>query len=328
MRAARLVRLLLLLQTRGKMTGADLATELEVSVRTVYRDLEALSGAGVPVYAEAGPGGGCRLLEGYRSRLTGLSAREAEALLAAAPAGPLAELGLGTALVDAQLKVLAELPEPLRERAVAVSQRFHLDAAGWFRGGNMTLSQLAVLARAVWEDRRVRLHYRPRGGDGAARTVDPFGLVAKAGVWYLVARGDDQVRAYRVSRVAHVEVLPDAFQRPDGFDLAEFWAAWAAEFEAGLPFVEIVVRINADDVSRLRSAVDTRFRDAIDWEGTAIADGRREVTVVFERVEHARGAALRLAGCVEVVSPAELRAELAEAGARIEQAHSLEPAPI
>ena len=192
-RASRLVSLLLLLQTRGHMTAPDLARELEVSVRTVYRDVEALSGAGVPVYSEAGRGGGFRLVEGYRTRLTGLSAREAEALLIGGTPGPVGELGLGTVFAAAQAKLLAALPKEVADRAFLVRQRFHLDSAGWFRPARVP-PHLGAVATAVWEERRLEIVYRhPGSEEGARRVLDPLGLVLKAGVWYLVAARDGQL---------------------------------------------------------------------------------------------------------------------------------------
>ncbi len=185
MRASRLVQLLLLLQTNGKMTASRLAEELEVSVRTIYRDIEALSGAGVPIYAEAGPGGGVRLVDGYRTRLTGLTAEEAEALALSGLPGAASELGLGTVLAAAQLKVDAALPPELRSRAVRMRERFHLDAPGWF-AREEPVPHLAALSRAVWEEQRVEIRYRKPEGE-VKRLLDPLGLVLKAGVWYLVA---------------------------------------------------------------------------------------------------------------------------------------------
>ena len=196
MRASRLVSLLLLLQTRGGMTAAALAEELEVSVRTVHRDVEALAEAGVPIYAERGPQGGIRLVGGYRTRLTGMTEDEAEAMFLSGVPGPAAELGLGTVVAAARLKVLAALPPELRSRASRLSQRFHLDAPGWFMPSEAT-PWLADLAAAVWEDRRVRMTY-DRGDKIVEREIEPLGLVIKGGVWYLVARADGQVRTYRV----------------------------------------------------------------------------------------------------------------------------------
>jgi predicted DNA-binding transcriptional regulator YafY len=205
MRATRLVSLLLLLQTRGQLTAGEIAATLDVSVRTVHRDVESLGAAGVPVEAVRGPAGGYRLAGGYRTRLTGLTGDEAEALFAAGISGPAAELGLGGELAAARLKLLAALPHELQERASRASLLFHLDTRGWFRAED-TVPHLPDLAAAVWRGRRVRLRYR-EGGRLVQRTVDPLGLVLKGGAWYLVARRSAGMRVYRVSRVASARAL-------------------------------------------------------------------------------------------------------------------------
>src|SRR5438034_3533366 len=212
MRASRLVTLLLLLQTRGRMTAAELATELEVSERTVHRDVDALSEAGVPIYAERGPHGGIRLVEGYRTRLTGLTDGEAKALFLSGIPGPAAQLGFGTVVVAARLKVLAALPPELRARASRISERFHLDAPGWFQVPE-EVPHLETLAEAVWEERRVVAEYQ-RQDQVVTRELEPLGLVLKAGIWYLVARSDGQDRTYRVARFISANVVPDGFDRP------------------------------------------------------------------------------------------------------------------
>src|SRR6478735_6101216 len=184
MRASRLVNLMLLLQTRGGLTAAELARDLEVSIRTIHRDVEELSAAGVPIYAERGPQGGVRLVDGYRTRLTGMTADEAEALFLSGLPGPAAELGLGTVVAAARLKVLAALPTELRARASRLVERFHLDASGWFQADE-PVPYLAVLSEAVWEGQRVAIEYDR--GEVVRRILDPLGLVLKAGTWYLVA---------------------------------------------------------------------------------------------------------------------------------------------
>ncbi len=242
MRASRLIQLLLLLQTRGRMTAAQLAAELEVSERTIHRDIEALSAAGVPVYAERGPHGGLSLVEGYRTRLTGMTAEEAEALFLSGVPGPAAELGLGTVMAAARLKVLAALPPELRSRAQRLVERFHLDVAGWFSAGEAA-PLLGTLSEAVWEGRMVEVGY-DRGDKVVERRLQPLGLVLKAGIWYLVAGIDDQVRTYRVSRVKHAQVLGERFERPAGFELAAFWAESTAAYERHTPRLEVTLRID------------------------------------------------------------------------------------
>src|SRR5437870_3876306 len=185
MRASRLVSVLLLLQSRGGQTAAELARELEVSVRTIHRDVDALSASGVPIYAERGPHGGIRLVEGYRTRLTGMTAEEAEALFLSGLPGPAAELGLGTAVAAAQLKVTAALPTELRSRASRLVERFHLDAGAWF-SGNEPVPHLATVSEAVWASRRLEIAYR-RDDGAVSRVLEPLGIVLKAGIWYLIA---------------------------------------------------------------------------------------------------------------------------------------------
>ena len=280
MRATRLVSLLLLLQTRGQLTAADIAERLEVSVRTVHRDVESLAAAGVPVEAVRGPAGGYRLAGGYRTRLTGLTGDEAEALFAAGVTGPAAELGLGGELAAARLKLLAALPSELQERATRAQRLFHLDAKGWFRAED-SVPHLPALASAVWRGCRVRIRYR-EGGRVVQRTIDPLGLVLKAGAWYLVAHRIAGMRVYRVSRVVSVRPLEDACERPDDFELSSYWQEWSQHFEESLPRVEV----------KARSAKGDR-------------------TLVYESLDAARREILRYGAELEVIEPRELRERIA-----------------
>ncbi len=309
MRASRLVSLLLLLQHRGRLTAAELAEALEVSVRTIYRDLEALSAAGVPVYAEPGRNGGCQLVGGYRTRLTGLTAKEAEALFATGMTGPVGELGLGTVLGAAQLKLLAALPKDLADRAASARQRFHFDAPAWFRA-TRNEPHLAALAAAVWDDRRVDIHYRHPGADGPApRTLDPFGLVNKAGVWYLVARRQGEMRTYRVSRVHDVSTLDEQFVRPADFDLAEHWNEAVAGFESLLPPVDVELRASAHGFDELGWI--TRTSGPAIKAHTALADGWTRCTIAFESLDDAYLDLVRLGADVEILAPDSLRSRMA-----------------
>jgi predicted DNA-binding transcriptional regulator YafY len=308
-RASRLVSLLLLLQHRGRVTAGELAEALEVSVRTIYRDLEALSAAGVPVYAEPGRNGGCQLVGGYRTRLTGLTAKEAEALFATGMTGPVGELGLGTVLGAAQLKLLAALPKDLADRAASARQRFHFDAPTWFRSSRNE-PHLATLAAAVWDDRRVDIRYRHPGADEPApRTLDPFGLVNKAGVWYLVARRQGEMRTYRVSRVHHVSSLDEQFDRPPGFDLAEHWNASVAGYESLLPPVDVEARASTHGFEELGWMTRTSGR-AIKAH-TVLPDGWTRCTLAFESLDDAYVDLMRLGADVEILAPDSLRSRMA-----------------
>ncbi|MER5334326.1 WYL domain-containing protein [Micromonospora sp. NPDC002717] len=312
MRASRLVSLLLLLQTRGRMTAPELAEALEVSVRTVYRDVESLGAAGVPVYADRGPAGGYRLVDGYRTRLTGLTAGEAEALSLAGMPGPAAELGLGSVLAAAELKLRAALPAELADRGGRIRQRFHLDAPTWFREPEPT-PHLAELARAVWEDRRVEVRYRRwKAPREVTRTLAPLGVVLKAGRWYLVADAGGQVRTYRVAAVLALTVLDERFDRPDGFDLARCWQEHADRYERGVYRDEARVRMTTAALELAAHVLPPAMSRAA-RAGASEPDpaGWVHTTVPIESVKHGHVELLKLGAQVEVLAPAELRDRLA-----------------
>ncbi|MFF3377673.1 helix-turn-helix transcriptional regulator [Streptomyces sp. NPDC002680] len=303
MRAGRLLSVLLLLQTRGRMTAAQLAEELEVSVRTVYRDMEALSAAGVPLYGDAGHAGGYRLLDGYRTRLTGLTADEAEALFLAGAPGPAAELGLGPFLAAAQLKVRAALPAELRAHADRVAGRFHLDAPGWYADADDT-PYLPAVADAVWRGRVLRVRYRRwREPTDVERWLEPYGLVLKAGRWYVVAGPGP--RTFRVDQILELAACDEEFERPEGFDLAGYWTAYQRDFHERLYRGEAVVRL-APGVRLAGHAAR-----AVEANGRTDAEGWTLATVPIESVERAHEEFLRLGTGVEVLAPAELRERIA-----------------
>jgi predicted DNA-binding transcriptional regulator YafY len=291
-RATRLVSLLLLLQMRGQLTATELAGHFGVSVRTIHRDVEALAAAGVPVEAVRGPAGGYRLAGGYWTKLTGLTADEAEALFVA-PA-PAAELGLGGVLANARLKVLAALPAELQERAGRAERYFHLDTRGWFRGED-TVPHLPTIAAATWQGRRLDARYR-EGPRVVRRTLDPLGLVLKGGAWYLVARRRGELRVYRVSRFASVRPRVEGFERPEGFDLAAYWAESSRTFEASRARVEVTVR--ASDLVRRLLPQDLRGE-----EGAYV--------VGFQSLEEAFRELLKFGPDAEVLEPTELRERIA-----------------
>ncbi|WP_062644035.1 helix-turn-helix transcriptional regulator [Streptomyces maremycinicus] len=319
MKSSRLVSILLLLQTRGRMTAAQLAEELEVSVRTVYRDVEALGAAGVPLYGDAGHAGGYRLLDGYRTRLTGLTADEAEALFLAGAPGPAAQLGLGQVLAAAQLKVRAALPPELRAHADRISGRFHLDAPGWYTdAGTDGTRYLAAVADAVWNSRTLRIGYRRwREPTDVERRIEPYGLVLKAGRWYVVAGPGP--RTFRVDQILRLTACDEVFTRPDGFDLAAHWTAYQQGFHERLyrDRVEAVVRL-APGVTLAR---------AVRLDGPAGADGWTVARIPIESVEHAHAEFLRLGADIEVLGPPELRERIARTVTELAAVYGNSPFP-
>jgi predicted DNA-binding transcriptional regulator YafY len=304
-RASRLVSLLLLLQTRGGLTAAELAGELEVSVRTVYRDVDALSEAGVPIYAERGPHGGVRLVDGYRTRLTGLTEDEAKALFLSGIPGPAAELGLGTVVAAARLKMLAALPPELRARASRITQRFHLDAPTWFKPAE-AVPHLATLAEAVWEDRVVEVRYE-RPDKVVTRRLDPLGIVLKGGVWYMVGRADGQIRTYRVSRVGAAALTDGRFDRPAEFDLAGFWTEAIAAYEQTLPVYEVTLRLPPHRLRLLAEVVGEPAMKTAERLEAFDRDGWVGIRLRLESAASAPYQLLTLGADVEVLEPAELR---------------------
>ncbi|MEV5328448.1 YafY family protein [Nonomuraea fastidiosa] len=312
MRASRLVSILLLLQTRGRMTAQELAERLEVSVRTIYRDVESLHAAGIPLYGDAGPKGGYRLLDGYRTRLTGLTADEAESLFLAGLPGPAAELGLGAVVAAAQLKLMAALPVELRDRAGRIQERFLLDAPTWYRDPE-PVTHLPAVADAVWNERPLQVRYRRwRAPQEVERRLEPYGLVIKAGRWYLVARSGEHVRTYRVSQILDLHTLPGGFARPEDFDLQAYWQGYLAEFEARLRWGEAIVRLSPRGVERLADLMTPGVVAAARESASAPdEEGWTQVTVPIESIEHAVCEFLRLGTDAEVLSPPELRERMA-----------------
>ena len=309
MRASRLMALLFVLQRRRSATAAELAAELEVSERTIYRDVASLTEVGVPIWTEPGPGGGIRLVEGWRTRLDGLTGDEAAAMFAMGAPQLLAELGMGTALAGAQAKILATLPEGLREHARVVAERVHLDAPGWFHTP-AEVEHLGTLAEALWDQRRVSIRYGPRR---VRREVEPLGLVLKAGVWYLVGRVDGDTRTYRAARIAEATLLDDRFERP-AFDLPAWWAESAAEFASTMLRDRVRIRVSERGLRALKRVTDVdAAAAAVAGAGEPDAEGWRELTLDVESIEVAAGQLVSLGGEVEALDP-ELRSRLADYG--------------
>jgi predicted DNA-binding transcriptional regulator YafY len=331
-RASRLVTLLFTLQRLREATAGELARELEVSERTIYRDVAALSAAGVPLFTEPGRGGGIRLVDGWRTRLDGLTAQEAAALFAVGAPQVLAELGMSAALAGAQAKLLATLPAEMREHARTVAERFHLDAPGWFHTPHQ-VTQLAAVAEAVWAQQRLRISYRRRT-DVVDRMIEPLGVVVKAGTWYLAARSAsgarvdsarsaggarvgsaDAVLTYRVDRIVAAEPTGESFTRPDGFDLATWWADSTNRFASQMLRVRVRLRLGPRGLKMLSHVTDADAAvQAIARAGPPDAEGWREVELDVEEIVVAASQLTGLGGEVEALDPPELRTALAAAG--------------
>ena len=306
MRADRLLSLLMLLQTNGRMTAQELAEDLEVSERTIYRDIEALSAAGVPVYTERGPGGGCALLDSYRTDLTGFTDDEVRALFMLSIPAPLAELGVSQELKAALLKLSASLPAARRYEENRVRQRIHLDSIPWFQPQEPVPS-LQTIHRAIWQDRKLHLTRRLIFEAQVEQLVDPLGLVAKAATWYLVCGMDDQIRIYRVSQVIDARISDEYFQRPIDFDLVTFWNQRCAKHEEDRPYFPVKVRVSPDLFPILVQHFGDQSHAQILQFGSPDTDGWRTITLPFETFEAARSRILSFGRAIEVLEPQALR---------------------
>lgn len=308
MRADRLLSIMLLLQVHRRVTARELAARLEVSERTIHRDMEALGMAGVPVVAERGAGGGWSLMEEYRTNLTGLNKDEAQALFLIPPAQVLADLGFDKASDAALIKLLAALPAAHRDDAEYARQRIHIDFSGWNRA-DQSIACLPLIQQAVWQGRKLRFIYGRDECAAGERVADALGLVAKGSTWYLVAAVDGVVRSYGVSRMAEARLLDEPCLRPKDFDLAAFWEASTARFKASLPRYHATLRVAPEVLPRLGYA--GRFA-RIEQTGAPCADGWREVRLRFDVEEMAVEYALSFGPRVEVVEPPALRDKVIE----------------
>lgn len=311
MRADRLLSIMLLLQVNQRITSRELAERLEVAERTIHRDMEALGAAGIPIVAERGSGGGWSLLEEYRTNLTGLSEAELQALFLAQPARVLNDLGLRQAAEAALIKLRAALPALARPDAEHARQRIHIDGAGW-RQAREDVPFLPVIQEAVWQDRKLQLSYQRADDTAVERLVEPLGLVAKGSAWYLIAGVEDSIRTYRISRVQGATITDQAAARPPDFDLAAYWDASTARFQANLPRYPATIRVDAaifeymGVVGRYARVVDAKAPDA---------DGWMTVEMLFEGERNACEHVLSFGPQIEVIAPARLR-ELVIATAR------------
>ncbi len=308
MRADRLLSLLLILQNGRKVKAGELARQLEVSERTIYRDLDALSGIGVPIYAEPGPNGGYALLEPYRTDLTGLSKSEVQALVAFTSNDSLSDIGLGQSLKTGLAKLAASLPAVQKLAVDHLRERLYVDTVPWFQEKEEA-PELQTVLEAVQQDNQLRFGYQKWEGETQERQVNPYALVAKAGSWYLVAETERRMRVYRISRMISAELLETTFQRRPDFDLPSFWNSWRQDFEGNLPSYPVKARMAPE-------VIDNLLKLRGEWMAKALEtaepdeDGWQILTLDYERPEYALGALLELGDRVEVLEPADLRQQL------------------
>ena len=310
MRASRLLLILTTLQAKGRATAQELARACEVSPRTIYRDIDALSAAGIPVYAERGAEGGYQLLDGYRTRLNGLSRDEAEALFLSGLPDAVALLGLGTAMATAEVKLLAALPVDLRQSADTMRARFYLDAPAWFADLERPAG-LQQVANAIWSQTALHMRYQSWKGK-AGRVVEPLGIVLKNAAWYMVARAGKEIRSFRVARILELRTLDEKFKPPAEFNLQAFWHASAERFENSLYTDHARVRLSPRGVKSLGALGRAAVKAFADADPAPDEKGWHEATIPIESVEKAAWEFLRLGPEIEVLGPVELRNALAK----------------
>jgi predicted DNA-binding transcriptional regulator YafY len=317
----------MLLQTKGRITAQELAERLEVSERTIYRDMDALSSAGIPVYAERGPGGGCALLENYRTNLTGLTETEVKALFMVSIPGPLADLGMNKAFNAALLKLSAALPTPRQDYAEYVRQRLYLDPVDWSHTQE-PVPHLQTVQEAIWQDRRLNLTYRRADGNWIKRLVDPYSLVAKAGVWYMIGNVIRWLVVFRVSRIQAATVTESHFERQPDFNLAAFWKDWCTEMAAEHPPYPVTLRVSWEAIPLFPQMLGERANLLLDQAGPPDSEGAVTLNLTFESFEAARNHVLGFGPAVEVLEPAELRDNVIEQATKIVAFYATKATPI
>lgn len=319
MKASRLLSILMLLQARKRMTTPALAQLLEVSERTILRDIDQLSAAGVPVWSERGRNGGFQLRAGWSTELTGLTEAEVSGLFLAGLPDAATELGLGAAAASARLKIIAGLPAQWRDQAASVAERLHIDPVDWYRVAE-TPARLREVATAVWSARRIRVHYQS-WDKLSERQLDPLGLVLKAGAWYLVARssGSRRMATYRLANVQHLIVDEQTFERPPRFALAQYWTDSIARFEADLQRIQVHARVSARGANWLANA---RLKTVPCTPANGAADGWRDVLIAVESIEHGARQLLAFGTEIEILEPLELREKVAAIARAVANAHS------
>ncbi|MBH0157335.1 YafY family transcriptional regulator [Fictibacillus sp. 5RED26] len=299
MRADRLISILLLLQNHGKMTTKALASELEVTERTIHRDMEALSVAGIPVLAERGKHGGWRLVDQYRTKLTGLKDSELKTLFLSPSYQLLSDLGFSKDWKEARQKLLAALPNSLQSQADNLWNRIHIDIDPWKQSQHETIA-LNLLQQALWEDRKIRIAYEKANKESSDRIVEPLGLVAKGRTWYLVAVSDKDIKNFRVSRIKSVELTYESFVRPGNFQLADYWNESKQNFVKNLPIFEVEVEASPAIIQRI--SYSGRFAQVVS-KGSPNGNGWIPVKLTFDTEQEAASYIIGFGDQMKIVSP-------------------------
>lgn len=306
MRADRLVAIIMLLQKEGQMTAKKLAKKLEVSERTVHRDMESLSAAGIPVFAERGNNGGWRLLDNYQTKLTGLKESEIRALFVPPSNHMLSDLGLKSLSEQARNKLIASLPQIYRDDAIAVWNRIHVDTSTWRKKESKNHS-FDILKNAIWENNKLNIVYIRANGTKTKRVVEPLGLVTKGSVWYLVASQNGEFRNYRTSRIQTAELTEETFDRPKQFNLVEYWESSTASFIENMPTYPVKVEVTKAILPRL--SWTNRFVQ-VEELGKGKNENWRSVELFFQTESEAIGYILGFANQIKVIEPKQLHDQI------------------
>lgn len=303
MRADRLISILLLLQNKGKLTTKELAKELEVTGRTIHRDMEALSAAGIPVVADRGKSGGWRLLEQYRTNLTGLKANELKSLLISPSFQMLTDLGLAKDWHEARQKILASIPSALQNYSHDIWNRIHVDTTAW-RQSPKKIESFKILQEAIWDERKLQIEYERSDGEYVERVVNPLGLVAKGSTWYLIASSNEKIRSYRASRIKSVILTKETFFRPNDFNLAQYWNDSTQEFIKSLPRYEVDIEISSSIVQRIKFT--GRFVQILKIDSPS-ENGWIPVSLCFDTEQEAKEYILGFGDQIRIIRPKELK---------------------
>ena len=316
MRADRLLTILLLLQARGRITAQELAERLEVSERTIYRDLQALGQAGIPIYGNAGAGGGYTLVEQYQTRLTGFTKSEVRALAPSQSGGPLYDLGLGSALETAFLKLEVVLAPHWQGDIDTVKRSIHLDSTGWL-WAHEPVPFLPLVNEALWLGQKVEVDYCRHDGQVRQRIIDPYGLVAKSTIWYLIGAVDGQIRIFRVSRMRKARLLTERSQRPQEFDVQAYWETWKHILEEKYTPYVVRLRLAPEGIQKLLESVDETVRSSMKEEPIDDDQGWHHISITFHSLLHAQAVILSTGHLLEVLEPMELREAIRAQAQRI-----------